>query len=349
MAKPGGAPWWAHVMLYAGGLTMVAAGGTAAVAQYGVYTTNNTLEQEEILGDFQAEMDVENIEGPLNILVLGVDKQGGATRSDTMILVHINKDLSEAAMVSLPRDLYVDIPDCGPGYSNNPCTTKLNHAASISDDWEVTRANVVETIHDLTDLDFHIGATADFNGFVDMVELVGEIEICSWKTFQSHHTERVFEEGCHYYDQEAALDLVRQRYQFYDQIDYDKGLYGDYARQAFQQQAIKSLLTEARAQGFLKDPRKITDLLEGFGDKVTLQLPPGMEVIDLVASLKDLDPEAITSIRTPAHSEENEVGAVEVIGEGEEQADADALWQAMEDDTMDEWIAENQEWIKETG
>ncbi|GAA2300926.1 hypothetical protein GCM10009853_066660 [Glycomyces scopariae] len=348
MAGGNRAPWWAHFMTYAGGLTLVVAGGTAAVAQYAVNKADQVIPQEDILGDAQAEMDVDHIEGPLNILVLGTDKQGGSIRSDTMIVVHVNGDLTEATMVSLPRDLLVDIPDCGPGYSNEPCTNKLNHAASISDDWEETRANVVGTVHDLTGLDFHLGATADFNGFVEMVDIVGTVEICTWKEFQSHHTDRVFEEGCHEYDKEAALDLVRQRYQFYDQIDYDLGLYGDYARQNFQQQAIKSLLEKAKEQGFLEDPAKLTELLEGFGeDKVSIDRPDDLSIADLAVNLRNIDPGAMTTIRVPASSEEGtEWGSVERIHEGAETEAAASLWEALQNDTLAAWMAANPEWVK---
>lgn len=347
MAGKSGAPWWAHAMTYAGAVTLVVAGATAAVAQYAVHTADNTIAEEDILAEHQAELDVDNIEGPLNILVLGTDKQGGSTRSDTMIVVHINGDLTEATMVSLPRDLLVDIPDCGPGYSNNPCQNKLNHAASISDDWDVTRANVVDTVHDLTGLDFHLGATADFNGFVEMVDLVGTVEICTWKEFQSHHTERVFEKGCHEYDKEASLDLVRQRYQFYDEIDYDLGLYGDYARQNFQQQAIKSLLKKAKEQGFLEDPTKLTELLEGFGDKVTLDRPEDLSIADLVVNLRNIDPESMTTVRVPASSEPGtEWGDIELIHEGAEAEAAASLWEALQNDTMAAWMAANPQWVK---
>ncbi|MEU6858113.1 LCP family protein [Glycomyces sp. NPDC046736] len=352
MAGKSGAPWWAHLMMYAGGLTMVVAGATAGIAQYGVNAANNAIPDEDILGDNRAEMDVNNIEGPLNILVLGTDKQGGAVRSDTMIIVHINEDLTEATMVSLPRDLWVDIPDCGPGWGNNPCQNKINHAASISDDWEVTRKNVVQTINDLTDVSFHLGATADFNGFVEMVDVVGEIEICTWKEFKSHHTERVFEKGCHFYDEEAALDLVRQRYQFYDDIDYELNLYGDYARQSFQQQAIKSLLNQAKSQGFLEDPAKLTELLNSFGtDKVSIDKPKDLSIADLVVNFRNIDPNAMNTIRVPSSSDKTYVDGMEIdielIHEGEQQIAADSLWQAINDDTLDEWMLANPKWVKD--
>jgi len=350
MAGKSGAPWWAHLMLYAGGFTLVVAGGAAAVAQIALNTANNAIESENILGDAQAEMDVEDIKGPLNILVLGVDKQGGSTRSDTMIMVHINEDLTDVSMVSLPRDLYVEIPDCGPDWGNNTCMQKLNHAASISDDWDVTRDNVVSTIYNLTGVEFHMGATVDFEGFMDLVDLVGTVELCPWHEITSIHGDnRVFPEGCNDYNKEEALDLIRQRYPWDDPEDYEKGLWGDYGRQAMQQQAIKALITELKADGYHKNPGKLTDVLTGLGDKLTLDLPDGLTITDLAVNLRDINPDDITSIRVPATSQETEVGSSEVIAEGEQQTAANALWEALQNDTMDEWTAAYPEWVKQTG
>jgi LCP family protein required for cell wall assembly len=347
MAGKSGAPWWAHMMLYAGGLTMVVAGGAAAVTQIGYNTANGAVENEDIL-DNRAEMDVENIEGPLNILVLGVDKQGGSTRSDTMIMVHVNKDLTDVSMVSLPRDLYVEIPDCGPDWGSEPCMQKLNHAASISDDWEnVTLPNVVSTIDNLTGVEFHMAATVDFNGFMDLVDLVDEIELCPWEDITSiHGDKRFFPEGCAYYDKEESLDLIRQRYGW---TDWENGLGGDYGRQAMQQQAIKALIKELKADGYHKDVGKLTELFEGLQGKLTLDLPDGLTAVDLAMNLRDLNPEDITSIRVPATSIKTEVGDSEVITEGDLQIAADALWSALQNDTMDQWIAQYPEWVKQTG
>jgi LCP family protein required for cell wall assembly len=351
MADKTGAPWWAHLMTYAGALTLVVAGGAAGVAQYASTAADGAVEHEEILGDAQAEIDVEHIEGPLNILVLGVDKQGDSTRSDTMILVHINKDLTETTMVSLPRDLWVEIPDCGPNWGDDPCENKINHSASISDDWEVTRPNVVQTIYDLTGVQFHLGATVDFEGFLGLVDMVGEIELCPWHEITSIHGDnRVFPEGCAYYDKDEALDLIRQRKGWDWDSDWEEGRGGDYGRQAMQQQAIKSLLREFKAQGFHTDPTKLTEILEGFGNSLTLDKPDEWSITDLAMNLRDVDPESMTSIQVPSTPDETYLGGerVDIVmtHEGEEQIAADALWEALQNDTLDQWITQYPQWVK---
>ena len=353
MAGKSGAPWWAHLMMYAGGLTLVVAGGAAAVAQIALHTANNAVEQEDIL-DNRAEMDVENIEGPLNILVLGVDKQGDSTRSDTMILVHVNKDLTETTMVSLPRDLWVEIPDCGPNWGDAPCENKINHSASISDDWEVTRPNVVQTIYDLTGVEFHLGATVDFEGFLGLVDMVGEIELCPWHEITSYHGDhRVFPEGCAYYDKDESLDLIRQRYGWNWDSDWEEGRGGDYGRQAMQQQAIKSLLKEFKAQGFHTDPTKLTAILEGFGGSLTIDKPADLSITDLAVNLRDIDPDAMASIQVPSTPDKTVMGGEEVdivmTHEGAERTAADALWEALQNDTLDQWITQYPEWVKDGG
>ncbi len=56
---------------------------------------------------------------PENILILGSDKRAGiaedAGRSDTTILLRLDPDKNAIAVMSIPRDLKVDIPEYGTG------------------------------------------------------------------------------------------------------------------------------------------------------------------------------------------------------------------------------------------
>lgn len=63
-----------------------------------------------------------SVDGVVNVLLVGQDtrKAEERARSDSMILLSVNKNTNQLTMISLMRDLYVQIP----GYSDN----KLNAA-----------------------------------------------------------------------------------------------------------------------------------------------------------------------------------------------------------------------------
>lgn len=62
--------------------------------------------------------------GQVNILLLGADRRPRSTnfRTDTIILVTMNSDLGNVNVTSFPRDMWVSIPDYGPGRINTAWT-----------------------------------------------------------------------------------------------------------------------------------------------------------------------------------------------------------------------------------
>ena len=73
----------------------------------------------------------ENIDGAINLLLLGMDERSGnktePIRADTMIIVHIPKTHDAIYMISLPRDAEVQIPDF-PETGFKGWRTKINAA-----------------------------------------------------------------------------------------------------------------------------------------------------------------------------------------------------------------------------
>lgn len=55
-----------------------------------------------------------------NLLVMGIDKREGETiwRTDVLMVIGIHREQGKAAMLSIPRDLYVPIPGMSPGRIN---------------------------------------------------------------------------------------------------------------------------------------------------------------------------------------------------------------------------------------
>src|SRR5699024_9756447 len=89
----------------------------------------------------------------LNILLLGVDERpGDRGRSDTMIFMSLNPKTNSIAMLSIPRDTYVNIPGRG--------MDKINHAYAFGD-VELSVQTVEEAFH----LPVHFYAKVNMEGF----------------------------------------------------------------------------------------------------------------------------------------------------------------------------------------
>ncbi len=100
-----------------------------------------------------------------NILIIGTDSRGeDRGRSDSMILMSLNKNTEEIVMTSFLRDIYLSIP--GVGY------TRLNHAYAYGG-----AELLMETIEQNFKIQIDKYVTVDFNSFVDVVDAVGGVEI----------------------------------------------------------------------------------------------------------------------------------------------------------------------------
>jgi LCP family protein required for cell wall assembly len=103
---------------------------------------------------------------PENILILGSDKRAGVEfeedpgRSDTTILLRLDPDKGAIAVMSIPRDLKVEIPGYGTG--------KFNEAYSYGGP-KLT----LQTVKDMTGLKINHVVNVDFLGFVQAVWAIG--------------------------------------------------------------------------------------------------------------------------------------------------------------------------------
>lgn len=105
--------------------------------------------------------------GPQTIAILGSDvRTGGGTlegdagRSDTTLLMRLDPDSGQIAMLSIPRDLKVEIPGYGPD--------KFNAAFTYGGP-QLT----LKTIKSVTGLDINHVINVDFQGFAEVVDAIG--------------------------------------------------------------------------------------------------------------------------------------------------------------------------------
>src|SRR5215218_2570182 len=115
-----------------------------------------------------------------NILILGGDRRGktqrnasgtegqGPPRADTIMVLHAS--LTSFRKLSIPRDSYAAIPNCG--------VQKIN--ASLACNTRSTNGNPAETIRTVEDflgIDINHIVIVDFDGFADFINTLGGVKI----------------------------------------------------------------------------------------------------------------------------------------------------------------------------
>ncbi len=112
--------------------------------------------------------------GTTNILLLGSDLplDEGVGRTDTIIIVAINREGPTASMLSLPRDLWVYIP----GWQMNRINTALSRGSSASYPGGAVK-QLTDTILYNFGVPIHYYAQVDFTGFKDAVDAIGGVEV----------------------------------------------------------------------------------------------------------------------------------------------------------------------------
>ncbi|GAA0731714.1 LCP family protein [Dactylosporangium roseum] len=241
---------------------------------------------------------VEAAKGSLNFLLLGSDSRDpnvgtedqraaakNGARTDTIIMLHLNKDHSKAQMISIPRDTWVYVPKSKNGKYGNT-NAKIN--ASFA--WGGAPL-MVQTVEHFTGVRINHVALVDFAGFKEIVNALGGVEIDvpqSFTTAYALNGTRHFNKGLQTMDGAAALDYARERHAFAD---------GDFARIQHQQQVIMAILNKAASGGTLSSPTKLNAFLRATADSVTID--GTLNIVDMAMELRGLRGDDLTFYTSP--------------------------------------------------
>jgi LCP family protein required for cell wall assembly len=148
----------------------------------------------------------------LNIALLGSDQRpyGGGFRTDTIIILILNKASKKASMVSFPRDLYVYIPAYGMDRINGafPEGYSINYSGGGFGLFQDTmKYNFGLTVHHY--------AMMNFWGFQDLIDQLGGIDVyCAYGLTDKRQGMGDYSvpSGWNHMDGETALWYVRSRY-----------------------------------------------------------------------------------------------------------------------------------------
>lgn len=114
---------------------------------------------------------------PVNILVLGMDigdaeqaEMQVGRRTDTMMVFNYNPITKKAQLISIPRDIYIEIDETSNKYGGK--YWKMNVAYAIGGDEEVTNQ-----IEDILDIQINYLVKIDYDAFRNIIDALGGIEM----------------------------------------------------------------------------------------------------------------------------------------------------------------------------
>ncbi|HEM5031406.1 TPA: LCP family protein [Streptococcus suis] len=191
---------------------------------------------------------------PLTILLMGVDMdqatRGGdweSGRSDSMILVTVNPKTKETNMMSLTRDIMVEIAEAN-GESSGT-VEKLNHSYSYGQ-----APMAIATIEKMMDINIDRYIEINMDGLVELVDAVGGIEVNNTLGFPISISEHepaytsIVQPGKQLVNGDQALVYARMRY---DDPE------GDIGRQRRQREVITAIIKKLLQLDGLTQYKKI--------------------------------------------------------------------------------------------
>ncbi|HEX2301654.1 MAG TPA: LCP family protein, partial [Pseudonocardiaceae bacterium] len=234
--------------------------------------------------------------------------------TDTMILVRIPNDGSRAVAISLPRDLYVEMPDgFGEHKLNSAYSRAKGHAAGQlvedgadpatvhNESISAGRKLLLQTVEDLTGVGIDHYAEINLLGFSLLTEAVGGVQVCLKAPVHDEFSGADFPAGPQTITGPDALAFVRQRH----------GLpRGDLDRVVRQQVFLASLANRVLSAGTLSNPGRIRELVGA--TQQSLVLDDNFNVLDFAARIQGLAAGNVEFLTVPllGEAQSDDEGAV---------------------------------------
>lgn len=233
-------------------------------------------------------------DGRINVLLLG---RGGGGHSapdltDTMILASIDPVNYTESLISIPRDLWVTVPNKGAMKINAAWETGefqyLGKVAPGSTNPQAIQAGfdeVDQVVNDVTGVDIDYNVLVNFQAFRQAVDTVGGVTVnvptdlvdptMAW---ENNDNPLLATAGIDNFDGAQALRYVRSR-----------ETTSDFARSQRQRALLLALKAKVATLGTLSNPLKISQLMTTFGNNVEtdLSLNDASRLYGIVKNISD--------------------------------------------------------------
>lgn len=223
-----------------------------------------------------------------DVLILGIrgesekDVEGaGGLLTDTILVASFDQDSKKAAMISIPRDLYIDLVMTAKNGKQIEIKGKANeiYERGLANGGGIDMAEKV--ISKITGVHIDKTIVFDFEAFRKIVDTLGGIDLYLAKPFKES-TQWGYEfslpAGNNHLNGEQALYYVRSRFST-----------SDFDRARRQQEVIIAIKNKALSLGFLTNPLKINSLLSDLKGNIRTDFQI-WDINDILALAKSFNP-----------------------------------------------------------
>ena len=251
----------------------------------------------------------EEINGPINLLLIGSDTRAGqgttaygpvgAELADVIILMHINESRSNAVALSFPRDLMVAVPECPNPEGGDPYPAKEFVQINSTMNYGGPACTLL-AVQQLTGIEIPYLAMIDFKGVIAMSEAVGGVDVCVAEPINDDYTKLYLEAGEHTLIGEQALAFLRTR--------HGVGDGSDLSRISNQQVFLTSLVRKLKDEGALTNPFTMFRLGTAALNNMTLSrsLTDLGVIFGMAREVNDVDLDKITFLKLPVYDLEGD-------------------------------------------
>jgi LCP family protein required for cell wall assembly len=206
-------------------------------------------------------------DGQINILLLGMAGKGkpGQNLTDTLMVASIDTKTNRVALLSIPRDLYVSVPDAK---VNTKINSVYQYGLSSSQNDEARAAEIIQkTIANITGFSIDYYIILNFDGFQKAIDDIGGINIISERDIYDerypgpNYSYETFKlsKGLHHLDGATALKYARERHGDPE---------GDFGRAKRQQQIMQSAKNKVFSTDTLMNVFTLNNLFNTLGDNI---------------------------------------------------------------------------------
>lgn len=258
---------------------------------------NGNLDRENLSAQLGTDRPEKVATGPLDILVMGddtrsgkgnaIDGEGGGG-SDTTILFHLSADRKFAYGISIPRDTVIDRPEC---YKKGGAVIPAQAAAQWNAAYAVGGpACTIRQVEQLTGIRVDNYIVVDFNGFKDMVDALGGVEVCIPEDIEDEEHGITLKAGTREIKGQQALSYVRVRH---------IGDGTDPQRIKRQQAFMASMISKAVGADTLAQPVKLTKFINATTSSLKTDFENIAQLADIAASFNGIGLDNISFVTTP--------------------------------------------------